>query len=561
MRKLLLVFFTLSSLAVFSQQTQIWNDDFDSPGDWDIAIQTGQNDSDANVWVISDEEGGVAPPNCGVAGNGDPTLHISCQGAACIGTGAVYNAGDGGMAIAPSTTNLRSALTNPISTVGETGLELVFDWIGVGQNGVDYAELEYSIDGGTTWNVLWTQTPGNVCGGGQGEWAEQSVVLPVAAENQADLRFAFHWRNDNDGTGTDPSFAANNLRLFADDATGPTASFTPSSTNLCEGDCIDFSDNSTGNGITSWNWTFNGASTGSSTDQNPANVCFPSAGTFDVTLEVTDADGTDQTTQSVTVTACSGPPPTAAFTTDTSIICAGDCISFTDQSTNDPTSWNWTFEGATPSFSTEQNPSNICFDTTGTFDVTLVVSNDGGTDQIVNTITVLELPEITGFGDTLIDIGGAAVIEAYATNNGDIFWDPNDDISCDTVTCNIVTATPYLSTTYYPQVQGANGCVGRDTILVAVNFEEIVEVPSAFSPNDDGFNDILHVLGIGIVNVDFKIYNRYGQLVFESDELDEGWDGTFEGEPLNQGVFVYTVNYDLINGQSGEISGNVTLVK
>lgn len=644
------IFIGLLSVFVFSlnaQVTQIWNDDFDTPGDWNITIQTGQNDSDANLWVISDEEGGVTPPNCGTAGNGDPTLHISCQGAACIGTGAIYNAGDAGMGFAPSTTNIRAALTNPISTVGETGLELIFDWIGVGQNGTDYAELEYSTDGGTTWNVLWTQTPGAVCGGGQGEWAEQTVTLPVAAENQADLRFAFHWRNDNDGSGSDPSFAVNNLRLMAassgsgptadftasslnicegdcidltDNSTGngitswswtfngastgtstdqnptnicyptagsydivlevtdadgtdqvtqtinvttcgggPTASFTPSSTNLCEGDCINFTDNSTGNGITSWSWTFNGASTASSTDQNPTNICYPTAGTYDVVLEVTDADGTDQVTQSITVTSCSGSAPTAAFTVDTSLVCAGDCISFTDESTGDPTSWSWTFEGGSPATSTEQNPSEICFDTPGSYDITLTVTNDNGSDQTLTTINVLELPEIEGFGDTLIDLGGSAELEAQPIDPGFVFWEPADYLDCDT--CLNVIASPVITTTYYPSVIGANGCIGEDTVVVAVNFEEIVEVPSAFSPNNDGVNDELHVLGIGIVNMEFRVFNRYGQLVFETEDIEDGWDGTMQGEPLNQGVFVWTLTYDLINGASGEKSGNVTLVK
>ena len=122
-------------------------------------------------------------------------------------------------------------------------------------------------------------------------------------------------------------------------------------------------------------------------------------------------------------------------------------------------------------------------------------------------------------------------------------------------------ATPYLTTTYYPTLVAPNGCVGRDTVLVVVNFEEIVDVPSAFSPNGDGLNDILYVKGIGIVNIDFKIFNRYGQLVFSSTDIDEGWDGTLNGEELNQGVFVYTLDFDLINGQTGERSGNITLVK
>lgn len=555
----------IPSILIFSYsfgQVQIWSDDFDgTAGDWDLTLQPGTNGADANIWVISDEEGGVTPPDCGVAGNGNNTLHVGCQGAFCIGTGAVYNAGDGGAGTIFAETDIRAAYTTPISTVGETGLEFVFDWIGVGDANNDFVEIEYSIDGGATWDVLWTQSPGATCGGGQGEWAEETVPLPVAAEDEADLRFAFHWVNNNDGVGSDPSFAVNNLRLFAAGTpSGPTANFTASSTNICEDDCIDLSDNSTGSNISDWDWTFNGATPVSSTDQNPSNICYSTAGTYDITLTITDDNGTDDVTQSITVSSCASDPPVADFDVDTNIVCKGDCISFTDLSTGDPTSWEWTFEEGSPSSSTSQNPSQICYDSVGTFDVTLTVTNANGSDQSSTSITVLDVPEVDGFGDTIIDIGGAAVLGAtYGGFGGDFFWDPSENLDCDD--CLEVVATPYLTTTYYPTLIGPNGCPGRDSVLVVVNFEEIVEVPSAFSPNGDGLNDELFVRGIGIVTIDFKIFNRYGQMVYSSTDLEEGWDGTLNGEELNQGVFVYTLEYDLINGQSGEKSGNVTLVK
>jgi gliding motility-associated-like protein len=645
MKYLLTIPFFLTMSYSFSQ-VLIWNDDFNGTAiDWDITLQPSPNDANANIWKINDEEGGVAPPGCGVAGNGNNTLHVGCQGAACIGTGAVYFAGDAGMSTFPAVTDIRAAYTVAIPTLGETNLEFVFDWIGVGQAGQDFAEVEYSIDGGTSWNVIWTQTAGATCGTGQGEWAEETVALPVAAENQGDLRFAFHWVNDNDGAGTDPSFAVNNLRLFAA-GTPPTASFTATSFNICEGDCIDFTDNSIGTNISAWNWTFNGGTPSSSTGQNPTNVCFATAGTYDVTLTVTDDNGTDNITQQINVTACgSGPtanftasstnicegdcidlsdnsvgtnvsgwdwafngatpvsstsqnptnicysaagnyditltvtddngtdnitqsitvsncstnPPVADFSIDTNVICKGDCISFTDLSTDNPTSWNWTFEEGNPSTSAMQSPDQVCFDSVGTFDVTLTVTNANGSDQSTTSITVLDIPQVDGYGDTIIDIGGAAELTASFTDFGEFFWDPSDNLDCDT--CLYVIATPYLTTTYYPTLIAPSGCIGRDTVLVIVNFEEIVEVPSAFSPNGDGLNDRLYVKGIGIVSIDFKIFNRYGQLVYTGTDIEEGWDGTLNGEPLNQGVFVYTLEFNLINGQSGERSGNVTLVK
>ncbi len=467
------LFFTVFSLLCFGYgtgQTLIWSEDFEnSASDWDLSLTPGTNGTEANIWEMNDNEGGVAPPGCGVANNGDKTLHVTCAGASCMGTGALYTFG--GVPSVDATTDIRAALINPINTTSQSNLELVFDWIGVGQSGQDLAELEYSVDGGLTWNSLWSQTPGNTCGLGQGEWKEETVILPPVTENIAVLRLAFHWINDNDGTGTNPSFAVNNLRLFADNAL----------------------------------------------------------------------------------------PPTASFIIDSSSVCQGDCISFTDISLGNPTSWQWTFEGGTPSTSTEQNPSNICFDSSGVYSITLKATNANGTDQIVNPLNVHDLPEIIGYGDTTIDMGGAADLEAVPISAGNVFWSPDENIDCPT--CLNVVADPLITTTYYPSIIDPNGCIGRDTVVVKVNFEEIVEVPSAFSPNGDGVNDSLHVLGVGLVNINFKVYNRYGQMVFSTDNINKGWDGTMDGKPLNQGVFAYTLKYDLINGTHGEKSGNVTLVK
>jgi gliding motility-associated-like protein len=92
-------------------------------------------------------------------------------------------------------------------------------------------------------------------------------------------------------------------------------------------------------------------------------------------------------------------------------------------------------------------------------------------------------------------------------------------------------------------------------------------VPNTFSPNGNDINDVLRVKGIGISDLDFKIYNRYGQLVFETTKVDNewqgptGWDGTFKGKPEQNGTFLYMLNYTLISGESGFLSGNVTLIR
>lgn len=88
-----------------------------------------------------------------------------------------------------------------------------------------------------------------------------------------------------------------------------------------------------------------------------------------------------------------------------------------------------------------------------------------------------------------------------------------------------------------------------------------VFVANVFSPNGDGSNDILHVLGKGIEELQFVIYDRWGEKVFETTNINNGWDGTFRGKPMNIGVFVYFVKGKYKNGDTINKNGNVTLLR
>ena len=85
-------------------------------------------------------------------------------------------------------------------------------------------------------------------------------------------------------------------------------------------------------------------------------------------------------------------------------------------------------------------------------------------------------------------------------------------------------------------------------------------VPTAFSPNGDGVNDILFVLG-SVQNIEFEIFNRWGQVVFHTSDRSIGWDGTFDGKPLNPGVFAYHLTGTMANGNIVDNKGNITLVR
>lgn len=290
-----ILFFIICNFCL--SQSVIWSDDFENPASWTLNTSTGLNDLDANLWVISDAEGGVAAGNCGVASNGNKTLHIGCQGTWCVGTGAIYNTGDGGLGFIYATTNKRATYNLPISTVGYSNLTLKFDWIGIGQTNIDYAKVIYSIDNGATWQDLQTISGGSTCPNGQGLWQTTAINLPAQLNGIANLKLGFNWTNNNDGAGADPSFAVNNIRIEAPSA--PLAAFQISDNTICAGNCIILTNQTSG--ATNYSWDF-GNSTGSSA-QNPGSACYDSPGTYQIQLVACNATGCDTSSTSVTVLA------------------------------------------------------------------------------------------------------------------------------------------------------------------------------------------------------------------------------------------------------------------
>ena len=299
--------------------------------------------------------------------------------------------------------------------------------------------------------------------------------------------------------------------------------------------------------------------------------------------------------------------PTASFSLSDNVICEGDCIDIENTSSNDVVSSSWSFPSGTPSFYSGMNPGQICFSTAGTYTLTLTVTDaNGATSSASQVLTVGSMPMISiglldtiggvPINDTIIPMYGGmwpsgqitsgAVIVASGFGPGDsLVWvTPNggNDVYCfgDVVgECDTVIVAPFYSTYYILNNISPEGCIASDTVFVSVLFRDSVKitVPDAFSPNGDGYNDVLRVVtnvdkdmnysngfngdGGAIVSMNFEIYNRYGQMVFRTTNPQEGWDGTFKGKVLNVGTFVYKLEYRLINGLSGSLNGNVTLYK
>ena len=157
----------------------------------------------------------------------------------------------------------------------------------------------------------------------------------------------------------------------------PVAEFTADATTINEDESVQFTDLSSN--ATSWAWTFSGGTPASSTAQNPS-ITYNNPGVYTVELIVTNPDGSDVETKADYITVIDVLyPPVADFTSNLTTIPEGFEVVFNDLSTNNPTSWSWSFPGGSPATSTASSPS-VIYSTAGTYDVTLTATNADGSD-------------------------------------------------------------------------------------------------------------------------------------------------------------------------------------
>jgi gliding motility-associated-like protein len=96
---------------------------------------------------------------------------------------------------------------------------------------------------------------------------------------------------------------------------------------------------------------------------------------------------------------------------------------------------------------------------------------------------------------------------------------------------------------------------------VSVIINPLLDVVSAFTPNGDGINDRAVVIGYGVAKLTFRIYNRWGQLMFESADERVGWDGKFNGKPQPMDAYGFTLDAEMVSGERIRKSGSITLIR
>jgi gliding motility-associated-like protein len=147
---------------------------------------------------------------------------------------------------------------------------------------------------------------------------------------------------------------------------------------------------------------------------------------------------------------------------------------------------------------------------------------------------------------------GEDVITAYS-------WTPSTGLSC--VDCFNPLALPYINSNYQLTIFYKNGCFAASSVRIKVLNNEELFVPNLFSPNGDGVNEKFEVFGYGIKDFSMKIFNRWGEKIFESDNQYKSWDGTYKGVLQNPDTYAYVLRVIYLDDKEVVRKGTITLVR
>ncbi len=332
------------------------------------------------------------------------------------------------------------------------------------------------------------------------------------------------------------------------------ATVNASPPGICAGKFSQLSVQATGGtGNFSFNWLPVNM-TGASIQVNP---------TADITYTCVTTDSkncTDTLLQKITVS----PLPTVAFS-GSGKACSDTLIFFKDLSTTTQgsiSSWLWNFGDG--SSSALQNPSHL-FNKPGDFSISLQVAVNGCSNTYVcaNCVSIYPKPiadfsfVMNGSGEVSyinLSTGASQWLWNFGDNTSSTLLNPQHTFNLDQpesiYNTQLIVTSPYFS------------C--KDTITKPIQINEfVIYIPNTFSPNQDGQNDVFSPAGTGINNSELMIFNRWGQMIYQqrANGLNLSWDGKYNGEKVQEDIYIYSLNYEEKSGRLHRKSGTVNLIR
>ncbi len=306
----------------------------------------------------------------------------------------------------------------------------------------------------------------------------------------------------------------------------------------------------------SWLWSFGDSTT--SNLQNPAHT-YTSSGSYNITLIASTNQGCKDT-----ALIHLDLPGVLVSINSNKHICIGGSTQLT---ASGGFKYSWTPITALSNPTISNPVATPTVTTTYTVAISTVNTNGDTCVKIVSTTVFVTNPTLypltaTVDKDTLIQ-GEFTHLHAITDTTLKIIWSPATGLN-DPKLFNPI-ATPDKTTTYTVTIIDSTGCPRSASITIYVmslqcNINDVF-VPNTFTPNDDGHNDILYVRSNSIIELYFAVYNRWGQMVFETTDIHFGWDGVYKGMKADPAVFAWYLRAKCYNGNTIKKQGNVTLIR
>jgi len=308
---------------------------------------------------------------------------------------------------------------------------------------------------------------------------------------------------------------------------------------VCLNENIHILHNSTG-GADNWAWSY-GDNTTNISGQDEDDHFYKSSGVYEIALNILDTE--TQCVDTITKQVVIHPLPVVnAMVADT---CSGDAIEIILESPNDSLQFDWTPK----EYVFDENVQNPFVNPPESMYFYVAVTDTNNCKAFDTAYVYIQHRPDASDWDTTIIVGQSIVMNAFIDSTFTYSWESDHETDCKF--CPQVNVQPLPNPTshdvevldYFVTIKDTLDCFEEKYMYaVTVLPETSLDMPTVFTPTGDGINDIVYVRGWGIKElVEYKIYNRWGQVVFSTDDINVGWDGTWKGQKQNADTYVYHV--------------------
>lgn len=308
-------------------------------------------------------------------------------------------------------------------------------------------------------------------------------------------------------------------------------------------------------------WVFAGGTPYSSNDPNPQNITWSAPGTYAVQLTMVESGCHTQVWEQAIIY----PDPTPSFTADNTSGCVPLQVTFTNTTqAQEPMQVQWQFGNGT---SGAGNTVTALYDKFGNYTVSMTVTDAYGcivTASVPGFIQAHPVP-VAGFTPNpyVVELDNALISITDNSQFGNSWHYTFGDGGWSTSRSPSHIYSEIGEYVIRQVVSNAFGCSDTAYETVWVNPVSEIFIPNSFTPNGDGINDVWQPVMSYIKTVEIRVFDRWGEEVFYSDDIYNGWDGrhAISGEPMKQDTYVYTIRYRDYAGRTRVRKGSVTLIR